>query len=357
MSYIPKENPLPIKKIYVDSARRVNNTFSQSSDFTIELPMSISFPEYSTCYVSDISIPFSWRTVDAGVNDKLYVRICVTEGVFLTTVATTYALTKKANAGVVRVLDTVLTLTSSVYSGQSLATELASQINKAYLTIPTGERNFNMKDLLSTNYLKVTYDQTANTLKIGVDNTMNTANSFLQLRFFTDDEMRKMKYTRSAFRSRLEIDSKLFNEYSIFGAPFDPNNLQSANEVIGNKRNPQICGVDLASTLPSLKVVYSTWTTGFLNLLRHMDLYLCSEDLTSFRTFGPNGETSIIKKIPVTVSYGGIIVSETVLPGDYIELGSKTIKQLRFRLMGSDGRLLDLHGGNVSFSLVFNNAS
>ncbi len=61
-----------------------------------------------------------------------------------------------------------------------------------------------------------------------------------------------------------------------------------------------------------------------------MDLYSCSEDLTSFITFGTTGETCIIQKIAVTVTYGGIIVTETVLPGDYMRLGSKKIKQLRF---------------------------
>ena len=354
MSYIPKDNPLPIKKIYVDSSKRLDKSLTHSSDFTIELPMSISFPEYSTCYVSDISIPFSWRTVDAGVNDRLYVRMCVTEGVVLTVEATQFALTKKAMTRVVRVLDTVLTLTPSVYSGQSLATELASQINKAYLTLPPGDRNVDLQDLISTNYLKVSYDQTANTLSIGVDQTRTRPGTSLQLRFFTDDEMRRMRFVSDAFQNRLLITSRAFNDYSIFGAWFDPNDLKSANRVIGNKRNPQICGIDLASTLPGLSPVYCTWTTGFLNLLRHMDLYLCSEDLTSFRVFGPNGETSIIKKIPVTVNYGGIIVSETVLPGDYIELGTKTIKQIRFRLIGSDGQIINLHGGNISFSLVFN---
>jgi hypothetical protein len=374
MSFIPKDNPLPIKKIYVDSMKRINRDMTSSTDFTIELPLSLTFPEYSTAYVSELSIPFSWRTIDANVNDKLYMRMCVTESVSLAVERTGQALIGtlqifKPVMPVVRVVDSVITLTSSTYSGQSLATEIASQINKVYLTIPDSERGplvLNkdgtpvlkdgkpIKDLIESKYLKVTFDETTNRLVFGVDNQMTTAGSLLQLRFFTDRDMMKMKTNTDIFKNRVLIDPNVYNDFSVFGAYFNPDDLQSANEAIGNKSTSKICGVDFANTLPLSTNIYCDWTTGFLNLLRYTDLYLCSEDLTSFRTIGPNGESSIIKKIPVTASFGGVIVSETVLPGDYIELGNKTVRQLHFRLIGNDGRVVNLNGGNLSFSLVFN---
>ena len=59
---------LPIKKIYIDTKFKTHNIIS-NSNFSVELPMSLTFPENSVFYIDDVSIPHSWHVIEAGVND------------------------------------------------------------------------------------------------------------------------------------------------------------------------------------------------------------------------------------------------------------------------------------------------
>jgi hypothetical protein len=65
---------LPIKKIYIDSRHKSNDSVS-NSDFKIDLPVNISLPENTAFYITDISVPVSWYTIEAGRNNKLYFRV------------------------------------------------------------------------------------------------------------------------------------------------------------------------------------------------------------------------------------------------------------------------------------------
>ena len=50
------------KKVYVDSRFRTNDSDS-SSDFKFELTEALDLADNAACYVDDISIPHTWRTV------------------------------------------------------------------------------------------------------------------------------------------------------------------------------------------------------------------------------------------------------------------------------------------------------
>ncbi len=65
---------LPIKKIYVDT-RFMNLNSESSSDFTIDLPQSYTFPDNTVAYIDDVCIPVSWYTIQEGRNNNLYVRV------------------------------------------------------------------------------------------------------------------------------------------------------------------------------------------------------------------------------------------------------------------------------------------
>jgi len=56
---------LPIKKIYVDT-RFMNLNSKSSSDFTIDLPQSYTFPDNTVAYIDDVCIPVSWYTIQEG---------------------------------------------------------------------------------------------------------------------------------------------------------------------------------------------------------------------------------------------------------------------------------------------------
>ena len=68
---------LDIKKVYVDTRYKTDDSKSDS-DFTIELPRTLNIPENTVCYLTDVVLPVSWRTVDER-NNKLYMFIALDE--------------------------------------------------------------------------------------------------------------------------------------------------------------------------------------------------------------------------------------------------------------------------------------
>ena len=65
---------LPSKKMYIDT-RHKSDDLKSTSDFTINLPNNITLPYNITFYITDITVPVSWYTVEAGRNDTIYFRI------------------------------------------------------------------------------------------------------------------------------------------------------------------------------------------------------------------------------------------------------------------------------------------
>ena len=98
-------NDLPVKKIYIDSKFKRHDSVS-TSNFKIELPYTLKFSDNTIFYVDDVCIPHSWHTIEAGVNDKFYLRTIL----------------NSANT------DYVLTLTAQNYNGIQLATEIATRL-------------------------------------------------------------------------------------------------------------------------------------------------------------------------------------------------------------------------------------
>jgi hypothetical protein len=64
---------LPKRKIYIDSRYKTADSIS-NTDFKIQLSENIKFPENSGFYITDICIPNTFRTVEEGINDRLYIR-------------------------------------------------------------------------------------------------------------------------------------------------------------------------------------------------------------------------------------------------------------------------------------------
>ena len=65
---------LEYDKIFVDSRFKTTESGS-NSDFKFELPDDLSLPNNARCYIDDITIPVSGFSVEAGMNDRLYVRL------------------------------------------------------------------------------------------------------------------------------------------------------------------------------------------------------------------------------------------------------------------------------------------
>ena len=66
------DNKLQIRKICIDSRFKTPGSKS-SSDFYIDLPETISIPNDTVCFVDNVVIPNSWKTIE-NYDNKLYVK-------------------------------------------------------------------------------------------------------------------------------------------------------------------------------------------------------------------------------------------------------------------------------------------
>ena len=94
---------MQVLRVIVDSNHRISGT---SSDFTVQLPQTVSLPHGTKCFVSDVVLPVSWYGVTQNVNDRVYFEY----GTSGTT--TTYA-----------------TLDEGSYDAATLATQLAEKMS------------------------------------------------------------------------------------------------------------------------------------------------------------------------------------------------------------------------------------
>jgi hypothetical protein len=94
-------------RIFFDSRHRTPSSAS-SSDFSLELLESIEIPRESEVRLHDVSIPYSWRTVEQNLNDHIY-------------------LSQEPATG--PVTHHRLTLPEGQYDGRSLATAIGSLLN------------------------------------------------------------------------------------------------------------------------------------------------------------------------------------------------------------------------------------
>jgi len=114
--------------------------------------------------------------------------------------------------------------------------------------------------------------------------------------------------------------------------------LRSANSIIRNNNTS------------ALAVAY---TTPFIDLLNTHSIFIHSPNIGSFETLGVRGESTIIKKVPVSSSFGFLIIDSVVAQHDKIDVSKQMFKQLEFQLKNVHGNVIDLHGSSISFSLIF----
>jgi hypothetical protein len=164
-------------KICIDSRFRTENSQSDT-DFSIELPESITFPPGTVCMVTDICIPNAWYTIESGVNDRLYFRYEV------------YGVR----------YDNVIFLTEGNYNLTTLADEIEQKLLALTLTHPTFQPS-------------VDIDETKGNLKIST--TFDDPGTF----YFLPDRSLKMQSVQNSW----------------IGQPYSTGDPQSANNIISNR--------------------------------------------------------------------------------------------------------------------------
>ena len=95
------------------------------------------------------------------------------------------------------------------------------------------------------------------------------------------------------------------------------------------------------------------YITGFIDLTPVKSLYLHSNEIRNFNQLTVAGNSSIVKKINVTVPYLGIINDDELSNFDYIDVSGKMLRRLNFRLTDQSNKVVDLNDVDVSFTLAF----
>ena len=97
---------------------------------------------------------------------------------------------------------------------------------------------------------------------------------------------------------------------------------------------------------------YRAYESGFIDLFNVHNVYLHCTDLGHFSRIGVRGDNTIIKQIPVSSSFGNLIIDSVVVPHDKIDVSRQLIKPNQFSLRC----LWDSNQSTcaaISFSLVF----
>jgi hypothetical protein len=162
---------LPLKKIYIDTRFKTGDSIS-NSNFKVDLPTTVYWPDNTVYFIDDVCIPHSWHTIEKDVNDKLYV----------------FIKNKAFPADDVRNIQMIITIPYGNYSGADLATELQTKLSTL---------------------LAVSYNARRNNI------TITTG--------FEDQEFKVM--TDSDVRTKLN---------DIFELTYDVNNPQTINDVLRN---------------------------------------------------------------------------------------------------------------------------
>ena len=294
-----------VKKVYVDSRFRTNDSVS-NSDFKFELKEALDLQDNTWAYVDDICIPHTWRTIESH-NNKLYIIL-----------KQEYIVGGGASLGFAYKHDGyILTIPEGNYTGVGLANTIQELLNNFAITF----------------IFEVVYNPARGSFTL-------TANS--------EDMLEKTFIIPSDFGIVTWMQNPDYPWMTRGGVPavVDTNNLQSINGVLRNIDN-EFIAVSPQSDF------YRSYESGFLDLLNIHNIYMHCPNLGHFNSIGVRGENSIIKKIPVSSSFGYLILDSVVSPHDKMDVSRQTIKTIHIALKDVYGTVINLHGASCSFSLVF----
>ena len=126
----------------------------------------------------------------------------------------------------------------------------------------------------------------------------------------------------------------------IWNGSFNVNNLQSVNEVLGNY---QI----------AVYQYNNPYVSEFINLQPIRNMYIHSSQLSNYNQVNlRTGDSTIVKKVPVTAPHAGIVFDNEMNPLDYLHVSNRSFKQLDFWISNSLGNEINFNGVNVSLSLL-----
>ena len=223
--------------MYVDSRFRTNGSESNSG-LKFELNQALDLPDNTVCYVDDISIPHTWRTIESHKN------------IFYITLKT-----EAINADTTSTYDWlpyVLTIPEGNYNGYRLASGIQDLLN-------------DLEDV------KITFEV-----------IYNTATGAIKIEETTEGQINTFAIPSDFGITYWEVEhngvySWRNNANTVYP---DVNNLQSINGVL---RNTEMI-------LTSIAFMYKTYESGFLDLVNIHNVYMHCPNLGHFNSIGARGE-------------------------------------------------------------------
>ena len=101
-----------------------------------------------------------------------------------------------------------------------------------------------------------------------------------------------------------------------------------------------------------IRVLFLT-SVILLTLVPFKNLYLHCNEISNYNQLTVAGNSSIVKKINVTVPYLGVINDNELSSVDYIDVSGKMLRRLNFRLTNNLNQIVNLNNIDISFSLTF----
>ena len=258
--------------MHVDSRFRTNGSDSNSG-FKFELTEALDLAYNAVCYVGGISIPHTWRTIGS-YNDKFYI-------ILMTTVV------NSNGSETYNWLPYVLIIPEGNYDGYRLSSGIQDLLNSI-------ELNFTFE---------VKYNTTTGPIKIG-ETTEGSRNAFA-----VPSDFGVMVW---GLENSNQYPWRNIGKTIVYP---DVNSLQCINGVL---RNTEMVAV-------LLSYMYNTYETGFIDLLYIGNVYIHCPNLGHFNSIGVRGENTIIKKVPVSSSFGYLIIDTVVSPHDKMDVSRQNV--------------------------------
>jgi hypothetical protein len=128
----------------------------------------------------------------------------------------------------------------------------------------------------------------------------------------------------------------------------DKGQTNSANGVFLNRETQ---GVVSSS---AQDFVYSPhFSSLFLDLVAHHNIYIHSSLAMGISSLGPAGQTSILGKVPNNASYGNSMFYQSNGAHDYVDIGKQSISTIRLSLKDAFNNTVNLQGASWSCSIIF----
>jgi len=265
---------LPIKKLYIDSRHKTPDSVSDSN-FKYELPYTITMPQNACFFITDVCIPYLWRTINFNDNDHIYFSVSTPSPSF------PFNMVGIQYTGVIP---------PASYGEQ----DFTAALNTVLHTLTNGA-------------LIASIDNSTSIVSISTTNPQAT------FRINTDAEVIKF----------LNVSSPM-----------------SINEIILNTND--VSAVQNAS---------SPYIIKRLNLQKINNVYITSPNLGAFDTLS-NFSNNVLKKVPVNVSYGYMIIDQFISGCDYLNCRGQSLRTLEFHLRDGLGNFISMPQ-YITFSIVF----